>query len=270
VDALDLNIAQAQVLAGVPTISKAADLLDTKIVPAYAKARRLNQYAEINKMLASGDPNAALPGPNCVAGTLEWNTLCLMETNPTFAKNVIRMFIGKRLHRKGASFEDWRRAIRSPFSDRMQELIGNDVIIADAVAKPFPASTLGMWAFELPRVYFDPDVKRPADDSAPGSSCWAPGVVPPLFNDQRQVDETKDYYGKQEGSRCHLIDPFSSSEFELIAYATSAFQALLTERTLNAGLLRELCNSNPYYPERYCAFREMPAEADLMLFSVPQ
>jgi hypothetical protein len=268
VDALDLNIAQAQVLAGTPIVSKAADLLDTRIIPAYAKARRLNQPADINKMLIANDPPAALPGPNCVSASVEWNTLCLMETNPTFARNVIRLFIAKRLHRKGASFEDWRKAVRSPFSGRMQELIGNDVMIADAVATLKDKSSLGIWAFELPRVYSDPDIKRPAEDSGLAASCWTPGVVTPPLNEKREFDENADYYINQASSRCHIVDPFTSNEFELIAHATSSFQELLTERALTVGLLHELCNSNKYYPAAYCLIRDQrPQQENLISFA---
>lgn len=113
-DVLDLNIAQANLLAGVPVIDKASDILDKKIIPAYAQARLMKTPAAINQMLAAPPPNRALPGPNCVAGSEEWNTLCLMEASPTFAKNVVRALVLKRLKARGATINEWRQAIRSP------------------------------------------------------------------------------------------------------------------------------------------------------------
>jgi hypothetical protein len=127
IDSLDLNIAQAQVLAGLPAVPAAAEFIDTVIVPAYAKARLLGDPGDLNKLLAAKPPNRSEPGPNCAsdqmaknaADSRAWNTLCAMEANPTFAKNVIRMFVARRLQARNVSFETWRSALRSPFSGAM-------------------------------------------------------------------------------------------------------------------------------------------------------
>ncbi|MCF1465202.1 hypothetical protein FS827_28750 [Agrobacterium vitis] len=257
-DVLDLNIAQANLLAGVPVIHKASDILDKKIIPAYAQARLMKTPAAINQMLAAPPPNRALPGPNCVAGSEEWNTLCLMEASPTFAKNVVRALVLKRLKARGATINEWRQAIRSPFSDRMREIIGHDVLFEDAAAG-LPTSTLGMWAIELPRVYSDPDLEPSAIASA--KLCWNPTAVEPLTDDQGKPSKDNPYYTTPASSRCNMIDPFTSSDMLSVAHYTQGYAALLTERELSVGLLRGLCDANPFYPTRYCAFGKPLSEA---------
>jgi hypothetical protein len=239
-DSLDLNIAQAQVLAGLPAVPFAAELLDTVIVPAYAKARLLGDQGDLNKLLAAAPPNRSEPGPNCASDNMvknaadsrAWNTLCAMETNPTFAKNVIRMFVARRLHASNVSFETWRRAIRSPFSGPVLELIGHDVILKDATQK-LPDSNFGVWAIEVPRVYADPLVEPPKEEGANFStSCWEAGDVDRLYDGNLEVDLKADYYAKSASSRCVLLDPFTADDFTTMSFATR-FHALLGERTLD-------------------------------------
>lgn len=270
VDTLDLNVGQANIVAGVPALFNAAKVLDEMIVPAYAEARRLDRPQYLNKLLAVGFPSRQLPGPDCTRGSKAWNTLCLMETNPVFAKNVVRMFIALRLHRKGVSFDQWRSAIRSPFSMTMQDLIGADVFILDA-AEGVPENNLGLWAFEFPKVFFDPDIELKSDGNIPAETgCWTPGALPALANERGEFDENAIVYTKRTSSRCHMIDQYNIPDFEKLELATG-YSALVNERILMDGLRDRLCVSNQYYPNRYChrssqteVRPEGPADAELV------
>ena len=266
-DTLDLNIAQAQIIAGLPAVPMAAQVVDEVIIPAYAKARLLQTPEELNKLMAAPPPYRGRTGPNCSLPALmqngdarAWNTLCAMEANPTFARNVVRAVLARRLDKRNISIETWRRAIRSPFSGAMLDVLGHDVILADAAAN-LPNSTFGAWAIELPRVYSDPLV-APPEAGAPvrDVSCWEPTSVTRLFNDKGEIDLKADYYSKKESGRCVLLDPFNSESFTAMSFATR-FHALLSERALVIGQLRELCSANTSYPEPYCSFNErLPPE----------
>jgi hypothetical protein len=256
IDTLDLVVGQANILSGVPTIPEAVRVLDEIVVPAYAKARRLGEPEEINRLLAARFPDRTMPGPNCTRGSLSWNTLCMMETNPYFARNVVRGLIAKRLARNGVTFDQWRSAVRSPFSVTMQKMIGSDVIFLDA-AEGLPESDFGVWAIELPKVFFDPDLVVPEDfkaekrDQAEKRDCWSTGVLPPLTNENNEFDVRAPLYSENSSGRCHLIDSFATDDF-LALEAPQGYSSAVAERQLVAGLLEVICRSNMYYPDSYC------------------
>ncbi|MER8824415.1 hypothetical protein NKH70_32665 [Mesorhizobium sp. M0991] len=128
-----------------------------------------------------------------------------------------------------------------PFSERMQELIGNDVIITDAVAE-VPTSTLGAWAFELPKVYSDPDIRPDMDGNFQKTSCWEAAGIRARYNRNGSVKGEDDHYVRQEGARYNMIDAFASDEFEKLAYG-AAYDSLLTERALTVGRVVHLCHA---------------------------
>ncbi|MCS4243141.1 hypothetical protein M2418_002672 [Rhizobium sp. BIGb0125] len=248
VDAIDLTLGQAQIIAGLPAVPKAVSILKTKVIPAFHKARRLNEPDELNKLLAAPDPSASLPGPVCATGNDVWDTLCMMQTNPTFATNVIRALVAEQVSASNISFDLWRSAIRSPFSNRIQEVLGSNVVLFDAVPEK-PQTTLGLWAIELPRVHSDPNYPKAPSGSV---SCWTNVAPPSLYKTGgTEVDTSVPYYTTQSSGRCYLLDPHTSENFEVAAFATD-YHSLLTERLLAAGVLKSLCDSNTLYPQMYC------------------
>lgn len=266
-DALDLNIAQAQVMAGAPILHRVAEILDKKILPAYARSRILQDPTEIDKLLAAPPPNHNLPGPICVTGNEAWDALCLMEANPTFAGNVIRALIARRLDRNGVTFEKWRSAIRSPFSTHALDMIGHDIILMDA-AKGLDDRTFGVWAIELPRVYSDPFIQG-SEGPSRATSCWSAAAVPTSYEENELVVADK-FYTKPTSSRCVLLDTFVADNFTSLNFATN-FHALLTERSLVVGLLNEMCGANSNYPSIYCApFSQASSVAQRQVLTVAQ
>ena len=236
VDALDINIAQAQVLSGVPSLVKAAEVLSNQIIPAYAQARLRGSVDRLNELLPFREASEGKP-PNCTTKKEAWDTICLMQTNPLFAANVIKMVVTERLAKKNVTWSEWRRALRSPLSQPIQELIGSDVILSDA-ARDVPSRLFGAWSIELPRVNSRPLAQ------AENSNCWTAAV--PVPDRQKQPG----FYATNASGRCYMLDGFREEQFINLAQVP-LFGSLVQERAFAASLISKYCAALEYQ-EGYC------------------
>jgi hypothetical protein len=81
-------------------LAHAANIISTKVLPAYAEARLLGKTDSLRKTLPFHATDEGQLGPNCATGDEGWDTLCLMQTNPLFASNVIKVIVAQRLAKK--------------------------------------------------------------------------------------------------------------------------------------------------------------------------
>jgi hypothetical protein len=167
--ALDLLLAQANVIAGLPMVERASALVDEQIIPEYAKARLLGESSTLIAILTRGsmadDPT---DGPRCATGEFAFDTLCLMQSNRWFRDNVLRLVLLRRLKARGKTWDDWVRAARLPFSPGVSTLIGADILLRDA-SLDTDGAVHPRWAIELPKVN-----QRSEDSARAPTNCWTP------------------------------------------------------------------------------------------------
>lgn len=263
VDVLDLNLAQQHVLAGAPIVPWIANVLNEKIVPAYYEARVLKNPKRLNEMLRHQPNVRSALFPKCSTGHEVRDVMCIMEANSTLAQNALRYFFSVRLKRNGFDLNDWRRALRSPFSQSLSSLVGRDILFGDAVQN-VNSSTFGVWNIELPRVHWDPSVDWIPRTEIEDLSCWSSNAVP-LIDPDKKIEEY-DYYSKQKSARCFLVDTFNRQNFVTMEYSPN-YGSLLTERVMLVGLLENLCENNRFYPARYCSYFKHSADEENSLSS---
>lgn len=251
VRALELAIGQAEVMAATPGLSVAADVLDQEIIPAFAQARLNKNLAPINQLLAHDPPVATSNNIRCGSENLAWATLCLMEANPVAARNIIRMLIARRLARADVSWDEWRRALRSPQSEHLSRLLGEDMVLFDASAG-LSTRTFGAWGIELPRVHWDGQARSWEAETSQTHACWQATSTPRFLTTDNNVNEQQSFYETPKGARCYAFDSYQSERFDLIEHGSSV-RALTTERMLVVGLLNQICEGNEYYPADYCS-----------------
>lgn len=265
-DALDLVLAQIHLMSGVPVIAKAAQVVDETIIPAYAVARLRGNPEKLNALLSSAPQDRGQGGPDCATTWNEkgekrsledraaWNTLCMMQANPTFANNVVRAVIARRLGRSGATWEDWRRAVRAPYSQHLNQLVGQDVLFLDAAltedGKGAIDRSFGTWAIQLPRVEAVPIANREKlldeaeKDSSKRPSCWQKAPVPSL-------DQRSDYYRLRSSADCYLLDGAMTDNFAMLDLSP-AHSALVSRRMVVRDMIVRFCAAVGRFPTAYC------------------
>ncbi len=227
INALDLSIAQAQLLAGIPVIINAVKILEDQILPSYARARLLNDSVEINKILAVKLPNGKTR-VDCSTGNAPYDTLCLMQTNRWFASNVIATLLMRRIERSGLSYDDWRRTASLPFSPDVSKIMGPDILLINA-APSSKEMEFNTWAIELPRVNTTLyETKESASD------CWTLGKVP-------NIDNNSNFYRNQNSSMCYILPHYTTIDFNLLTFPYG-YEAMLGERYSLIEELAELCD----------------------------
>lgn len=249
-DALDLAVAQAQLLAGVPVLLRAVEILESEVLPSYALARLRGDMVRINELLAVPMPDAAANGPNCATGKAAYDTLCLMQSNEWFASNVITTLLAKRLEQKRVSYEQWRRLARLS-SAEVEKVVGSDVLVRDASIS-LPGGKDAIWAIELPRVNV---IAIEARKDAP--TCWeaSGGVKAESSTGGKypvpQIDKKSEYYKKQESSVCHVLPQYAAADLGQLSFPYG-YGALLAERAAVDEERTSICAAVPEYPRAYC------------------
>ncbi|NQY97239.1 MAG: hypothetical protein HRT82_08755 [Henriciella sp.] len=247
IDLLDVAIAQQKLLSGELMVGRAAEVLDEKVIPAYFEARVLHKPEKLNALLGYQVVDKESIGPNCATGNLAWDTLCLMENNPHFRRNVLRELTLRALENKDLTIDDWLAAVRSPFSAGLYRIFDRTYLFRDLSAeedlKDYALhSSLGFWALDLPRVHTDPKL----DSSA--QNCFLPGNVDVEVK-EGVASIAKQYYQTDNSVRCHFMDDFAT-DIRLLDYP-GPIRLLATNRVLNAMRMIDYCR-NPYYLNTYC------------------
>lgn len=248
IDLLDVTIAQAHVIAGTPMIDLAAQVIDERVLPAYARAQLQGNSQELDEMLQQGHrkPDRAAVGPRCATGALAYDTLCLMQTNRWFRDNVMRAVVLRRLHSRGESQANWLRTVRLPFSPAVQSLLGSDVILRDA-SSARDGAVYAQWAVELPRVNLRADVvtsDSPIDKTEPPYDCW----------ESRPVDLLGEApYAKRDTAYCALLPSSGQQPLDSLSYPFD-MHALIRQRRALQSELESLCRAMPDYPTDQCGW----------------
>ena len=255
VDLVDVTIAQAQVMAGVPMLDMAAKVIDERVVPAYARAQLQGDSREIDEMLEQGHrrPNPA-NGPRCSTGALAFDTLCLMQTNRWFRENVMRALVLRRLKARGVDGATWARTVRLPFSPALQSLLGEDVLLRDA-SSARSGAVYARWAVELPRVNLraDHSGSAPSPAEGPPFDCW----------ESRPVAATGEKpYTERDTAFCALWPQVDDGTLDTLSFPFD-MNTLVRERLALQRDLEVMCMDLPEYSELACGWARATVPTNL-------
>ena len=246
-DALDLVIAQSELVSGAPFINYAVDQLEKDVLPAYARLRFLGDEKPLRRLLEPGMA-ATFPStlPKCSTGAPAFDTLCLMQTNRWFAENVVKGLVARRLAARGMDAVSWNSVARLPVSVEASQALGEDVVLVEASIPQF-SSSFGLWAIQLPRVGIRP-VQNANGQMQNIGDCWTAGEVPDLAS----ASEFKAFYAKRSNASCYMLPLVANGGIDRMRFPSN-LSAVAIERMQIVEKLKELCKSLRTYPDHLCA-----------------
>lgn len=219
---------QEQLISGAPLVENSIRLFENGLLEQWSEATSKSKpdnetgvqalYKTLSPPVIKNADQMDASQRCDLAGSDEWKALCLMEVNPFLAENVVKALVRKRLGLEGPedSLTAYTIAFEQDRSDRLTELLGNDLVIQKVVVPGHGEPPKDHWAIVFPPaaielVYFDDaadreSVSKRAHMGVP-LSCTnqRPRSLSSFNNRKAQVKSTIENLRDSRIGRCYLL-----------------------------------------------------------------